>query len=417
MREFNKLWAGQSVSLMGSQITDLALPLTAVYVLHAQAAEVGLLSAARWLPWALFALWAGAWLDRRRRLPVLIAADAVRAVLLGGVVALAIAGLLTVPLLVAVVFAVGTATVLFEVGYQACLPAIVTQDELMAANSKLSASGSVAQVGGPGLGGLLVQLLSAPVALIVDAVSFAVSAASLAWIRAEEPRLDTGPHQKGRVREGLRMTLSDPLLRALIGTAASYNLFSSWVIVLLPLFAVKELGLSAGMIGLILSTGAVGALLGSFLVKPAVRRFGIGASMLWPVVVETLALLLVPLATAETAVPMLGSAFFLNGAGVALSGVVATSVRQSVTPAGMLGRMTATYRTISFGVVALGTFLGGMAGTLIGLRAGTAVGAIGLLSAIAWVAVPPLRTTRELPALKPSEAPGPLAVGQASATR
>ncbi|MEO3830286.1 MFS transporter [Actinomadura sp. B10D3] len=399
-RDFRKLWAGQTASLFGSQVTELALPLTAVISLHATAAQVGLLGTARWLPWALLALWAGAWIDRKRRLPVLIAADAVRAVLLAGIVVLAVLDLLTVPLLLAAVFAFGTATVLFEVSYQSYVPSIVTPAQLVGANSRLTASQSTAQVGGPGVGGVLVQLMTAPITLVVDAVTFALSALSLLLIRTREPLPEPPATRKGQIREGLRVTLGNPLLRALIGTAASYNLFSNWMVVLFPLFAIRVLGLGAGAIGLILSTGAIGALAGSILASPVTRRLGVGRAVLWPIVIEVLALMLVPLAPAGSAVtiPLLVTAFLFNGMGVALSSVVATSVRQAVTPPPMLGRMTATYRTISFGVVAVGTFLGGLAGEWLGLRTGVAVGATGLVTSVIWVAASPLRRMREIPA-------------------
>ena len=228
--DFLKLWGGQTVSLFGSYITELALPLTAVLVLHASAGQMGLLGTARWLPYLLFTLWVGALADRVRRLPLLIGVDVGRALAMGAIVTLALTGRLTFELLLALVFVFGAMTVVFDVSWYSFVPYVVSREQLIGANSRLQASSSVAQVGGPSLGGLLVQLVTAPYALLADAISFVVSALSLISIRVEEPKPEPDPDTAvsgslARIREGLSITYRNPFLRAFAGVAGFYNLF------------------------------------------------------------------------------------------------------------------------------------------------------------------------------------------------
>jgi hypothetical protein len=254
-RDFRKLWAGETVSLFGSEVSELALPLVAVLVLDADAGQMGLLAAARFAPFLMVTLPAGAWVDRRRRRPVLISSNLGRALLVGLVPLLAGLGLLRMGHLYAVAFAVGALTVLFDVAYQSYLPSLVKREQLVEGNSKLQASASAARVGGPGLGGLLVQLVGAPRALLLDAGSYVVSAASLLAIRNREPAPaaegDGQPRTRLRqeIGEGLAVTYRNPVLRSLAGLAATYNLFSQVIDALLVLYATRELGLSAGSSG------------------------------------------------------------------------------------------------------------------------------------------------------------------------
>src|SRR5215472_12321930 len=362
---FLKLWAGQSVSLTGSAITTLALPLTAIYTLHAGAAQIGVMKTLLWLPYILVSLHAGAWSDRRRRRPVMIAANLGQAVILSAIVVLAVGHLLTLPLLFGAVFVTGTLTVLFDVSYSAYLPSLVDRTSLINANSRLQASAAVAQIGGPGLGGLLVQLVTAPVALLADAVSFVISVLSLLWIRDPEPVPEQEAGQAGtlaQIRTGLTVVLKDPLLRALVGTSAFFNFFAQWMSVLLLLFAVHVLGLSAGLIGLAIGTSAIGALIGSVAAGPASRRLGVGPAIMACVAGECLVMLLIPAAPAghhALAAVIIAVAIGISGMGSAMSSIVGTSIRQVVTPGHLIGRMTATYRLVSFGVIALGALCGG----------------------------------------------------------
>ena len=407
--DFGKLWAGQSVSQVGTQITQIALPLVAIYTLHATPVQLGLLGTMQWLPFLLVALWAGAWSDRHRRRAVLITTDAVRTVLLSAVALLAWRHLLTIQPLLGIVFVFGVCTVIFEVSYYSYLPSLVDRNQLVPANSRLQASVSAAEVGGPGLGGLLVQFVSAWGALFLDAVSFLVSFLTLIWIR--RPELKPEPPTDGRgllsqVGEGIRIVMRTPVLRALVGTAAFYNLFYQWISALFALFAVRELGFSPSIIGFVLSSAAVGSLFGSILAGSAIRRLGVGGAMIGPVTIECVVLLAVPLAPSDrwVSIPLLVVVFAVNGLFTTLSSVVALSVRQTVTPARLLGRMNATYRFISYGVMTFGAFAGGLSGQLFGLRGGLAIGAVLLLSAVTWVVLSPLRGMRELPEAQESQA-------------
>jgi MFS family permease len=407
--DFLKLWGGQGVSLLGSQITEVALPLTAVLVLHANAAQMGVLGVARWLPFLVFALWVGVWADRVRRLPLLIAVDVARALTMGLIAALALGGWLHFSVLVVLVFLFGAMTVVFDVAYYSFVPCVVPQDRLVGANSRLQATTSLAQVGGPGLGGLLVQALTAPYALLADAISFVVSTLSLLWIRTEEPKPEPEPEAGGslaRIREGLAITYRNPFLRAFAGVAGFYNLFEQWVLTLFMLYAVRKLGMSAGSIGLVLSAGAVGALVGSVAASPAARRLGAGRSVLLAVLLECGVLLAVPFAPAHSllTLPILAVAFALNGVGTASSSVMAITIRQLVTPERLLGRMNASYRFVSYGAIPLGALLGGAAGQVLGLRAGLIVGAVALLSTVIWIVLSPLPRLRTIEDAMPAEA-------------
>lgn len=400
-----KLWAGQSVSLLGSSVTTLALPLTAILTLHADAAQIGVMKSLQWLPWIFVSLWVGAWSDRRRRRPIMVGADIGQVIILGSIVGLALGHMLSLPFLFVAVFALGVMTVCFNLSYSAYVPFIAGRDLLVPANSRLQASASVASIAGPGIGGLLVELLTAPVALIVDAASFVVSAASLLWISETEPAPVRPPERMGvaaQIRVGLSLVFKDPLLRALVGTSGFFNLFIQWMSALLVLFMVHDLHLPAGVIGLMVTCQSVGALTGSFLSGVVSRRFGIGRTIMGAVLCECLVMLAAPLAPAghpALAAATIGAVLFVNGMGSTTSGIIGTSVRQAVTPQHMIGRMTAAFQFVGFGVVALGALGGGFVGQLLGLRAGVLIGAIGIQGTIVWMGMSALPRIHELPKL------------------
>jgi MFS family permease len=404
MADFGKLWAAQSVSAFGSQITLLALPLTAISTLHAEAWQVGLLGTAEWLPFLLLALPAGVWGDRRVRRPVLVAADLGRALVLAAVVVAAVTGALTFPLLLILTFVFGAGTVFFEVFYYSYLPSLVGADALLGANSRLQASESVAQIGGPGLGGLVIQAVTAPVALLADAVTFLLSGLALASIRARERTPQTADVPViPQLREGLAFSVRNRLVLTLLGTAAICNFFLQWIMVLFTLFCVRERHLDAGLIGLILAAGAVGGLAGSAVTTPLARRFGLGPVTLWTVAGECAALTLLP--AGSTA--LMAAGWFGCGFSAAISRVVSISIRQSVTPPPLLGRVNATHRFVSYGVIALGTLAGGLTGELVGLRAALLAGALGMFLAVGCVLISPLRHVRTaIVGAAPTPAPG-----------
>ena len=265
--DFGRLWVGQTVSLIGTQVSFLAIPLTAALTLGATPLQMGFLGASQWLPFLLVGLPAGAWIDRHRRRPIMILADLARAASLGMVPMTAAFHVLSLPLLYASVFATGTLQVLFELSYQSYVPALVGRDRLMRANSRIQASMAGSEVGGPGIAGLLTQLVSAPTAVLVDALSYLVSAGSIARIRTSEPSPAVKPSPAGRthaqnlrqsISDGLRTVAMDSVLRALAAEAALYNLFYTAVLTLLILFGTRDLALSPGLLGAVLALGAVG---------------------------------------------------------------------------------------------------------------------------------------------------------------
>jgi MFS family permease len=409
------------VSLLGSSVTTLALPLTAIYTLHADAVQIGVMKTLQWLPWIVVSLWAGVWSDRHRRRPAMVAADFGQALVLSAIVALAVAHLLSLPVMFAAVFCLGSLTVFFTLSYSAYVPFIAGRDLLVPANSRLQASASVAAIAGPNLGALLVEVLSAPVALVADVASWLVSAASLLWIRDTEPAPERLPGKRSvraEIRAGLSLVFSHPLLRALMGTSGFFNLFVQWINTLFVLFMVRDLGLHPAVIGVLVSCQSIGALAGSFLSSLASRRFGLGPAFMTAVVCECVVMFVAPVAPAGhhlLAALLLGAMLFVNGLGSTVSGIIGTSVRQAVTPQGLIGRMTAAFQFTGYGVVVLGALGGGLVGQTLGLRSGLLIGAIGIQGTIIWMALSALPRVRELPVARPGEGQPPSDVVAAGA--
>lgn len=311
-RDFLWLWAAQSVSQFGSQITNLALPLVAILVLDASAFEVAALGVVEWLPFFLFSLPAGAWIDRVHRRPLLIAADWGRAVALVSVPLAYLFGVLTLGQVFVVGFVTGVLTMLFDLSYQSYLPSLVQRSELGEGNSKLEVSRSGAQVAGPGLAGALVTAFTAPYAIVADAVSFIASGLFLSRIerpeRAPERSSAAVPRLRTEIAEGLRFVLRHPLLRPIMVFVAVSNIFTNMLFAIFLVYAVRELDLSAGTIGLIFSLGNVGSVLGALTATRVARRFGIGPGLIGTATVAGLGLLLIPLAAGEVVIPFLVAA-------------------------------------------------------------------------------------------------------------
>jgi MFS family permease len=393
-RDFGRLWTSQGASVVAAELGDLTVPLLAVLVLHASALELGLLGLARWVPFLLLALPLGVLVDRVRRRPLIVMADWARALLCVAIGATALGGVLTFPALFALVLVIGCFTVLFEVSYQSILPAVVPVSQLETSNGRLQATAAAAQIGGPGLGGILVQVLTAPIAMLANGLTYVVSAVAVGRIRAEElPAGRTGGFV-AELRDGLRFVARDRYLVANLGFSALYNPFAEWILVLFTLHAVDSLGLDAAQLGLVLAMGAGGALVGALFAASAVRRFGAGRPLLWCAFVECVVLLFVPLADASwgtlLAIGTLGAVFAVNGAGTAMSSVILVTIRQLRTPDRILGRVNASMRWITFGTVALGAAAGGFVGEALGTRAGLAIGAGLALLTVVWVAFSPL---------------------------
>jgi MFS family permease len=408
-RDFLALWAGQTVSELGSQVSLIALPLVAVTVLGAGAFQTGLLATLQYLPFLLLGLPAGVWVDRLARRPVLIAADAGRALAMGTVpVAWALHGL-HLPQLYAVGFVVGVLTVFFDVAYQSYLPALVDRDQLIEGNSRLALTQSSAEVAGPGLGGLLVSAVTAPYAVAADAASYVVSVVSLLLIRTPEPRRVAGPARSLRAElgEGLGYVLRHRVLRAIAACTGLHNLFGNAATAVLFVFAVRELGLGAGTIGLWLSLGSLGGPVGALLASRLSRRLGTGPAIALAAWMGGPAWLLVALAPRGHALPFLVASGVLGSlAGVAYN-VTQVSLRQAITPQRLQGRMNATMRFLVWGTIPVGAFAGGLIATFAGLRATLWIATAGTTLAALPVTFSAVRRLRSVEDAMPEPVPEP----------
>ncbi|MFD0341062.1 MFS transporter [Streptomyces sp. NPDC127117] len=399
-RRFRRFWAGQSVSQFGDRITELALPLIAVGALDATANEVAWLTALIWTP-NLLAMVLGAWVDHRaRKRRLMILADLVRAAVLLSLPAAHLLDAVTLEQLYVVALLTGAAGVLFNTAYPPFFVRLVPRASYVDANSRLSASRSASFVAGPAIGGPLVQVLTAPVAIVVDALTFLASAVLISRVSvAEPPAAPAEPSLLRRARDGLTFVVRHPVLRAGLGCAATVNFFTFVAgSGLFVLFANRSLGLSAGVIGIAFGIGATGALLGAVLAPRISLRFGVGRSIALGAV-----LFPAPLAIAAAAggplwlrAGALAAAQFLSGFGVMLFDVNLNSLQAAVIPDGMRSRVAGAYSTINYGVRPVGAVVGGLLATLIGLRATLLVAAVGGALSLLWLLPSPIPRIRSL---------------------
>jgi len=399
--DFLKLWGGQTISELGSQFSLLALPLAAIYVVHASAFAVAGLTIFEQLPFLLFALPAGVWVDRLARKPILIVGDVGRAVALASIPIVYAFHALSIWQLFGVAFAVGVLTVFFDVAYQSYLPSLIAREQLVEGNSKLQASASAAQLGGPGLAGPLVRLAGAPYAVLVDVASFVVSAGFVLSIRRRDvvPAADAGGRRgmKAELMEGLRYVLQHPFLRAIATCTANSNFFGNVTYAILFVYFVRQLNLSATLIGVMLSCANLGLLVGAFTAGWIGRRYGVGRTLLWSAVAVGPSLLLIPAAPLAFPVPFLVLSLMLFGFSGVVYNITQISLRQAITAERLQGRMNSVMRFIVWGVLPLGALLGGVLATTIGLRETLWIAGAG--GALSWIpiAVSPVRTLVHVP--------------------
>jgi MFS family permease len=403
-RDFLKLWSAETISQVGSQVDDLAIGFVAIVALDASAFEVAVLGTLNFLPFILFTLPAGVWVDRLRRRPILIAGDLGRAALLATVPIAYVADALTLWQLYVVVFLTGICTVFFDVAYQSYLPSLVERDQIIDGNSKLEISRSAAQVGGPGFAGALIEIFTAPYAVLVDAVSFLGSALFLFGIRKHEeaPVRETIDGRKPslwtELKEGLRFVVGNPNLRAQAGCTGTSNLFSSLGFAILLVFLVRELELSAGVIGIVFSIGATSSFAAAFTATRLSSRFGIGPTTIVMAALFGPGTLLVAFApVGNAAIPFLvASLLVLFYSGIVYN-IIQVSYRQAICPPRLQGRMNSVMRFIVWGTIPIGTLAGGALGTWIGLRETLVISAIGGGTAFLWILFSPQRHLREMP--------------------
>jgi len=397
--DFMKFWVAQTISVFGSQFSALALPIIAALTLGATPGEMGILTAAETAPFLLIGLFAGVWVDRIPRRPILITGDLGRTAVLGVVVLLALGKVLRMPHLYLFGFLFGILTVIFDVAYQAYLPVLVRRERLVEGNSKLEASRSTAQLSGPGVAGVVIQVLSAPVAIALDAVSFLISGVLIGTIRTHEdpPASSARASMWAEIREGLGVVFGNRLLRSIAGCTGTSNFFSSAFFTLYILFATRELGLTPAALGLIFSLGNVAGLLGALTAGRVAGRFGIGPTIVGSSFVSGLGLVPVVLATPGTALPLLIGGGAMMALGVPVYNINQVSLRQAITALRLQGRMNATMRFLVGGTVPLGGLAGGALGELLGLRPAMIVAAVGGLLAFLWVLASPVRALQRMP--------------------
>ncbi len=403
--DFRRLWIGETVSQFGTMISQLALPLVAILVLHVGTFEVGLLTAAETAPFLMIGLPAGAWVDRMRCRRVLIVNDLLRAAALGSIPVGQVLGLLSIQQLYVVALVVGVCTVFFDVAYQSYLPQLVDRQQLVEGNAKLQASESIAQITGPGIGGLLIQTLTAPYAVAVDAVSFLWSASWLLAVKSRSPKPDRAPERKLRreIGEGLRFVLGSRLLRSIALCTGWSNLFSAMAFAVFYVLLAGDLGLSAGWIGAITSTSAVGGLIGSLVARRFAERVGQGPAIWLSILVTAPCGFVAPFVHRDWTIGLLAAAQIVLWMGVVIYNITQVSFRQALCPPALLGRMNATMRFLVWGTMPLGAFLGGVLGATIGVRPTLIVVAVGGALAFLPVFLSPLRRMRALPTFQETD--------------
>jgi len=401
-REFRKLWIGQTISQMGSRITRQAIPMTAVLVLGASPLQMGILSGAIAAAVLLFGLFAGAWVDRLKRKPILIGTDLGRAGLLAIVPAAAAMHVLSMPLLYIVAAANGILSVLFDSAYQAYVPSLVERENILQANSKLAISDSIAEVTGPSAGGVLVQILTAPIAIAVDAISFLVSAFSLALIRKPEPRPDKAAgssHMLLEIAEGLRFCWHNPYLRPMVLRMGVGAFCIGPVASLYELFALRDLHISPALLGTIIGVGGAAALVGAIFAERIVRRLTYGMAAVGSAFYIGIFCLFLPLAHGPVSV----CAAFLVVAqfgdfGWPVANITEVSLRQAVAPAHLLGRVNSAAYLLFRGIVPLGALIGGAIASIAGVRTTMLIGVSGFLLSTFFLVFSPIPRLRDLPA-------------------
>ena len=417
--DFLKLWSAETISQFGTQVSGLALPFVAIVVLDASAFAVASLGTVEFLPFLLFTLPAGVWVDRLRRRMILIVADYGRAALLLSVPIAYAFDVLTLPQLFIVGFLVGTFTVFFDVAYQSYLPSLVERDQIIEGNSKLEVSRTIAQISGPGVAGGLIGLITAPYAVLVDAISFLASGAFLTGIRKQEakPAVPEGakPRMRTELWEGLRYVVRHPLLRPQAICTGTSNFFSNVMFAVFLVYAVRTLELSAVEIGLIFTIGSLGGLVGALTSQRLSKRFGVGRTTIAMTFIFGTAGFLVPLASQDFPYPYLIASFLISSFAIVVYNITQVSLRQAIAPQRIQGRMNSVMRFLVWGTIPLGSMTGGILATTIGLRPTLFVGAAGgLLSALPIVLSRAQRTLVEFPGPEEPEVdavgPGDLAM-------
>jgi MFS family permease len=406
-RDFVKIWSAATVSILGSQVTIIAVPFIALTMLGASVFQVSLLTAVEMLPFLLFTLPAGAWLDRVRRRPVLVAADIGRGVVLMSIPVAYVFHTLTMGQLYVVAFVAGTLTALFDVADQSYLPAILDRDDLVDGNAHLQVSYSVAQIGGPTLGGNLIAIIAAPIAITVDAISFFVSGGFISSIRRREEapkrRLDESglpTSMRAEIAEGLGYVLGNRYLRPIAACTGISNLFAAALFSVFPVLIWRDLRLPPAFFGTVMGVASVGFLAGAALSSRLPGAIGIGRTIAISASLGAPAFLLLTLtpASLDLAAVTLFVGWFVAGMSQVIYNVAQISLRQAITPPEMQSRMNATMRFIVWGTIPIGSLMGGAMATILPVRAALIFAALASFASAVPILLSPLRSLREMPA-------------------
>lgn len=401
--DFVRLWVGSTVSGVGSQITFLALPLTAVLVLDASPLQMGILAALGGAPALIFGLGTGVWVDRIRKRPVMIIADYGRAILICTVPIAAVFQSLNIWHLYVVALSVGILNMLFSVASRSMLPSLIGRDDLVEANGKLEVGRSASLVSGPGIAGVLIRAFSAPIALIVDAVTFVVSAVAIQTIRAPEPKPSLSDEGGSFIREaqaGLKLIARSDILLPIAVVAAGLSVFNAMFEAVWLLYVGKSLGVGPLAFGAMFSVSSVGFLAGAFVATRLIHRMGVGRALALGVVLAGLSDMATPLAggSVVSVLMTLTLAMFVFGIGATVFNVSQVSLRQAFTPTQLQGRMHGAMNSLEVGLVPVGALIGGVLGEAIGLRPTLFISSAGEMAGVIWLLFTPVWSLRDLPA-------------------
>jgi len=421
---FLKLWTSETISQFGSQFTGLALPLTAIIILSANPVEVGILNFAGSVPWLIFGLLAGVWIDRHRKQRIMVTSNILRGSILALIPIAAVLGVITklgIPFLYAISFCVGFLQVFFDITYQSYLPSLVRRDQLVEGNRNLQASASTAQVAGPTIAGIIISIITAPIAIAIDACSFFASALALGRIEHEEiiDKEIAKPSVSADIREGLLVVFGDRRLRMIAGCTGTSNFFSTALGTLFLLYLIQPspagLGVSKDLAGvtagIIFSVASVGALVGVALSTRVAKRIGVGPAIIGSILIGGLGAIPYYLSGSLTASPLftLGGfgvnwsmlsimgGQFISFVGVVVYNVNQVSLRQAIVPLRLQGRMNATMRFLVWGTIPLGALTGGLLGEFLGLRTAIGIAIVGGSLTFLWVLLSPVRSLKEIP--------------------
>ena len=388
-RDFLNVWGAETISVFGSQFYLLAMPLVAIYALDASEADMGLLFAVEMSPFLLFGLLAGVLADRSERRKIMIICDFGRAFTIAVIPITWYLDILSWPVMFSVAFAAGVFTAFFDIAYQAYLPVLVKKNQLIDANSKLETSRASSQVAGPGIAGTVVEIVSAPIALVADSISFVASAILLLRVKKREivERLNSHQPVMAEIREGLRIVFSNPTLKGIAGCTSTANLFGSMFFALMILFMTDSLGLTPAWIGAVFMVAAVGAITGAVVSSRFASRIGLGRAIVTSAALSGIPVIALTLAYEGNALIILMPTMFVNGLLAVIYNVNQISLRQAITPDNMQGKMNATMRFLVWGVFPIGGLIGGYLGETLGIKTTILISGVGILFSVVWLLI------------------------------